>query len=270
MDNRGFTLVEMAIVLVIIGLLAGMGGGIMKIAVERQKLSETRNSLDQAYESIVAWVERYKTMPTTLTSLGVKTTDAYTQNLYYATYTPAGANVCTTPGTYLQINDRGILKNNIAFILLSKGKNLCNQTGTSSPYQVLQAGTATTGCPQGSLEYDDEVRYLDITSLVNSACGQLWISTTFLHYGTVGEVYPQAQLAATGGGNHVWDQTGGSLPPGLSLSTDGVISGTPTTAGTYAFEIRVTDGIGRSARSTLSIAVNPSSGGGGGHGGGGP
>ncbi len=267
-DTAGFSLVEMAIVLVIIGLLAGMGGGIMKIAVERQKLSETRNSVDQAYESILAHVDRYKTLPASLTTLGVKTTDAYTQDLYYATYAPAGANVCTTPGTYLQVNDRGTLKNNIAFILLSKGKNLCNQTGTSSPYQVLQAGTVTTGCPQGSLEYDDEVRYLDIVSLVNSACGQLWISTTFLHYGTVGEVYPTAQLAATGGGNYVWDQTGGTLPPGLSLSSDGIISGTPTSAGTYAFEVRVTDGIGRTARATLSIAVNPSSGGGGGRGGG--
>lgn len=262
-DTAGFSLVEMAIVLVIIGLLAGMGGGIMKIAVERQKLSETRNSVDQAYESILAYVDRYKALPTSLSVLGVKTTDAYTQDLYYATYAPAGANVCTTPGTYLQVNDRGTMKNNIAFILLSKGKNLCNQTGNSSPYQIFQAGTLTS-CPQGSLEYDDEARYLDIDSLVNEACGQLWITTTFLHYGYVGQVYPTAQLAATGGGNYVWDQTGGTLPPGLSLSADGVISGTPTSAGTYAFEVRVTDGIGRTARSTLSIAVNSSSSGGGG------
>src|SRR5438128_4574156 len=32
---------------------------------------------------------------------------------------------------------------------------------------------------------------------------------------------------------------GGSLPPGLTLKTNGVLSGTPTTAGQYTFTIRV-------------------------------
>lgn len=34
----------------------------------------------------------------------------------------------------------------------------------------------------------------------------------------------------------------GSLPPGLSLSVGGVLSGTPTTVGSYAFTIQATDG----------------------------
>ena len=48
-------------------------------------------------------------------------------------------------------------------------------------------------------------------------------------------------LSATGfdSGTFVWDDAGTTLPPGLTLSSTGVISGTPTTPGTYAFTARV-------------------------------
>jgi len=36
--------------------------------------------------------------------------------------------------------------------------------------------------------------------------------------------------------------TAGSLPPGLSLSVGGLLSGTPTTVGDYSFTIQATDG----------------------------
>lgn len=58
----------------------------------------------------------------------------------------------------------------------------------------------------------------------------------------------------------------GSLPPGLSLSTSGtawVISGTPTTAGTYTFTLEATNSYG-SSTANLSIVIHaPSSGSGG-------
>ena len=49
-------------------------------------------------------------------------------------------------------------------------------------------------------------------------------------------------LAATGGtGPYSWSVTKGSLPAGLVISSSGVISGTPTQAGTSAFTVQVTD-----------------------------
>lgn len=60
----------------------------------------------------------------------------------------------------------------------------------------------------------------------------------------------------------------GSLPPGLSLSTlsgaEGEISGTPTTAGTYSFTLRATNGYGYADQSfSITVSAAPSSGGGG-------
>jgi type II secretory pathway pseudopilin PulG len=92
------------------------------------------------------------------------------------------------------------------------------------------------------------------------------ITTEFLAYGTVSQSYPSTTLSATGGKpSYTWAVTSGSLPTGLSLNgTTGVISGTPTAAGTYSFTVTVTDSgsPARTASKTLSIAINPSGGGG--------
>jgi len=70
------------------------------------------------------------------------------------------------------------------------------------------------------------------------------------------------QLTATGGtGALTWSVSGGSLQPGLTLnSSTGLLSGTPTTAGSYAFTVKVTDTAGGSATqaATVTIAAGPS------------
>ena len=51
-----------------------------------------------------------------------------------------------------------------------------------------------------------------------------------------------ATLTATGGvPPYTWGLASGTLPPGLSISTAGVISGTPTTVGSTAIKVQVTD-----------------------------
>ena len=70
------------------------------------------------------------------------------------------------------------------------------------------------------------------------------------------------QLTASGGtGALTWSVSSGSLPPGLSLnSSTGLLSGTPTAAGSYAFTVKVADTAGGSATQavTLVIAAVPS------------
>ncbi|MBI5399600.1 hypothetical protein HZB07_03175, partial [Candidatus Saganbacteria bacterium] len=61
------------------------------------------------------------------------------------------------------------------------------------------------------------------------------ITTSSLPSGTVGIAYSQA-LAATGGTTpYTWSISAGTLPAGLTLSSAGVISGSPTTAQTASF-----------------------------------
>ena len=62
------------------------------------------------------------------------------------------------------------------------------------------------------------------------------------------------QLTASGG-NPTWTATG-TLPAGLTLSSSGLLSGTPTAAGDFTFKVTATDG-SRSDTQTYSISVVP-------------
>jgi large repetitive protein len=87
---------------------------------------------------------------------------------------------------------------------------------------------------------------------------QLVIQTaTQLPSGTHAVLYGGAQLAASGGlGAQTWAlATGSSLPAGMSLSSAGAITGTPSTAGSYTFFIRVTDVSGNIGTKMFSLAV---------------
>jgi uncharacterized protein (TIGR03437 family) len=71
--------------------------------------------------------------------------------------------------------------------------------------------------------------------------------------GPVGVPYSQ-QIAATGGVPPYQFSSNGILPPGLSLSPSGVLSGTPTTAGTFNnFHIAVTDSVGGQTLSPFQV-----------------
>lgn len=58
----------------------------------------------------------------------------------------------------------------------------------------------------------------------------------------VGEGYLYLLEAVNGLPPYFWSVVGGSLPPGLSLSLDGALTGTPSSAGTSSFTVRVEDG----------------------------
>ena len=82
------------------------------------------------------------------------------------------------------------------------------------------------------------------------------ISTTSLSSGTLGAAYSQI-LSATGGMTpYTWTVSAGTLPAGLTISTSGVISGTPTTVGTKALTFKVTDSNNTTATKPLSITIN--------------
>lgn len=69
----------------------------------------------------------------------------------------------------------------------------------------------------------------------------LALSPSTLPGGTVGTAYSETITASGGTAPYSFAVTAGSLPPGLSLSSGGVLSGTPTTAGSYSFTISATD-----------------------------
>ena len=83
----------------------------------------------------------------------------------------------------------------------------------------------------------------------------LAVSTGSLPGTATGVIYSQT-LAATGGTSpYSWSVTAGSLPPGISLTSTGIVTGTAALAGTYAFTVTVLDQHGLTATAALSIVV---------------
>ncbi len=64
-------------------------------------------------------------------------------------------------------------------------------------------------------------------------------------------------LKATGGVPPYTWAAAGAMPAGLSLSAQGIISGTPTTDGTFAVVVKITDSVGTEALENLTITVAP-------------
>ncbi|NVN99823.1 MAG: choice-of-anchor D domain-containing protein [Geobacteraceae bacterium] len=71
--------------------------------------------------------------------------------------------------------------------------------------------------------------------------------------------YSQKLTATGGSGTYTWTKSSGSFPTGLDISTGGVISGTPSTVGTYTFEVKATDSVNTALTGVKSytITINP-------------
>jgi parallel beta-helix repeat protein len=141
-------------------------------------------------------------------------------------------------------------------------------TGLALSSSGLLSGTPTTG---GT--YSFTVKVTDVDSDIDTQALSLVvttldlipnITTTTLTGATKGSSYSQQLLVSSGDAPNTWSlNTGSSLPAGLSLSSSGLLSGTPTTAGTYSFTVKVTDVDGDIDTQALSLTVltnNPVSG----------
>jgi large repetitive protein len=75
----------------------------------------------------------------------------------------------------------------------------------------------------------------------------------------VGVRFGKTFTATGGSGTYTWTLvSGGALPPGLALdATRGTITGTPQTAGNFAFALTATDSEGRAANASAALTVAP-------------
>ncbi len=97
-----------------------------------------------------------------------------------------------------------------------------------------------------------------IATTVNLAAAPMTFSgTSTLAAGQVSTAYTSSLTVTGGVPPYTFSLAGGVLPSGLALgSTSGIISGTPTTPGTYSFTVRATDSVGTSVTQPFSITIS--------------
>lgn len=132
---------------------------------------------------------------------------------------------------------------------------------------VLSTSGALSGTPTQAGTFPFTARVNDgagasataALSLTVAASGSITITTTLLSNATLNVLYTASLQASGGTAPYTWSVTGGAPPTGISLSSNGILSGTPSQAGTFSFTVRVNDATNLSVTATLSLTVTSTS-----------
>jgi hypothetical protein len=134
---------------------------------------------------------------------------------------------------------------------LPPGLNVDQTTG------VISGTPTAAGSYPFTAQVKDSAGVIATKALTITILQPLTITTTSLPGGSLNQPYSQT-LAATGGTQPItlWTLTSGSLPAGLNLNqSTGVISGTPTVAGSSTFTIQALDSARGTASQTFTLTI---------------
>ena len=213
--------------------------------------------------------------PHSLSTLSTQTTAATTTSTATSTTTTSATFTVTPPGP-LAVSTTTMPA---AVQSAAYGASLAASGGVA-PYSwtlisgALPAGLslnsangAISGTPTTLGSFSFTAQAMDSSTNATTASQQLAISvsapavslsvnTSALLSGTVQSPYIGAVSASGGTSPYSFSVASGTLPPGLSLnSSNGTVSGTPTTAGAYNFAVRANDSSGTSLTGSAAASV---------------
>ena len=126
----------------------------------------------------------------------------------------------------------------------------------------LNLGTKITGTASSLGSYPIVLRVTDtagrtaVSGTLTINIYQLSITTGALPGATRGAAYSFQVVAANGATPYVFSRSSGALPSGLTMSTAGLISGTPSVTGTFTYTVKVTDYRRKTALKTFTLVVS--------------
>ncbi len=96
----------------------------------------------------------------------------------------------------------------------------------------------------------------DYTLVITPPCTTIFVNPSSVNRGGLDIEYKLPITAGGGQAPYTFSVTAGALPPGLSLSNDGVLAGRPTASGTFTFTITATSINGCQGARTYTMPVD--------------
>jgi hypothetical protein len=134
--------------------------------------------------------------------------------------------------------------------------------GTLPPGLTLASGGALTGTPTTAGSFTFTVMATDANGCMGTRgytlviCPTIAISPASLPSGLAGVAYSQTLTASGGTAPHTFAVTSGALPAGVTLSSSGVLTGTPTSSGSFSFTVTATDAGGCTGSRSYTLSVS--------------
>jgi prepilin-type N-terminal cleavage/methylation domain-containing protein len=190
---NGFTLIEVAIVMVILGFLVSIGASMIGPLTTRMKTTEARETVNAAVEGIIGYGATNLRLPNLnpqFPSVVRAQSDPWGNPIQYIFDNRLTTSICDKTTTYITVRVCGnaactVVNNvtNVAFVVLSSGANFNNQTDAGQAVGAARIVTTySSGSPADSYagdfmratdEYDDVIKWVTLPELQTKlSCGR--------------------------------------------------------------------------------------------------
>ncbi|MBT8764139.1 prepilin-type N-terminal cleavage/methylation domain-containing protein [Desulfohalobiaceae bacterium Ax17] len=174
--KRGFTLVEMAIIIVIIGLIASMIVPAIVKSIKRDRLTNARRLVRIARDEIVGYAVMNGKLPSSPDQIGHGEEIFGKGTLFYrpASNLLADDSICSQDNSTLSVILGSDTRDNVAFVIASKGENFNLQLGNNTDdVTIYEYGQKVDDYPEDvdrPEPYDDIVEYVTLGYLKQKIC----------------------------------------------------------------------------------------------------
>ncbi|MDO8281791.1 MAG: prepilin-type N-terminal cleavage/methylation domain-containing protein [Thermodesulfovibrionia bacterium] len=220
--EKGFSLVELAIVFVVMGVLLAVGIKMLAPMLGRAKINETDKIVKAAVDSIVGYVAIEHELPDEFKAVVTTSEDIWGNDLIFRAANMNPVDICNESKTDMEVTScfdqecspsRSVTIPNIALVVFSKGEDLKKQTDEAG-VKVYPKGTVIKdpGGLYNDMVYDDVVKWVSLNELrVKAGCTGAPLKILNNELPTCGKsednlsmVYKATIYADGGVGNYQW------------------------------------------------------------------